>query len=256
MIETDVIDDRHVPFSAAFNARDLGGLPTTDGHTIRRGQIFRADGIHRLPEDDVDRLRALGIRTVIDLRTTGELQVAGQLRADGVSVVHLPIIRETWDPERIVVSDDPVEFLVERYLEMLDEGGPAISATFELLASSDRRPLVFHCSAGKDRTGVVAALLLSVLGVHDDVVADDYASSAAAMTKLVQWIATNRPEAIDAMNRQPKAMLECPGAAMHQLLDEVRARYGSVEDYLIGSGVSPGALDAVWIALRERVGTR
>ncbi|HEX2850949.1 MAG TPA: tyrosine-protein phosphatase [Acidimicrobiales bacterium] len=240
---------RTIPFSAAFNVRDLGGLPTRDG-VVRRGALYRADGLHRLPEDDVARLRAVGIRTVVDLRTHQELGDAGRLTADDITVVHLPVLRTIWSGE-VDDASDAVEFLVARYVEMLTEGAAAISGVFDLVGSQRCRPLAFHCSAGKDRTGVVAALVLSALGASDDVIADDYQCSAAAMQRLVDWITTHRPEAADTMAKQPSAFLECPREAMHGFLDEVRARHGSVIGYLASIGVTEAQLRGLRTALVE-----
>lgn len=245
---TDLRLERHVPFAAgAFNVRDLGGLRTIAGDTVRRGVAYRADGLHRLPAEEIERLSALGVRTVVDLRTLGEIDAAASLAAEGIAVVHLPVLREVWAHDSFDgdASVDPVTFLVERYLEMLDEGGAAIAAIFELLAVDGRRPLAFHCSAGKDRTGVIAALLLSLLGVADDDIADDYTTSAIAMEKLVEWIRTQRPEAADAMAAQPAVFLSCPPEAMHVFLARIRLRWGSVEAYLDSIGVSGPTRSAV-----------
>jgi protein-tyrosine phosphatase len=252
MTDVDLVATRNVAFAAgAFNVRDLGGLRTETGAPLRRGLVYRADGLHRLPVEEVERLAELGVRTVVALRTTDELETAASVRASGIAVLHLLVLREVWPHDAYGEAEtaDPVSFLVARYLEMLDEGRAAIGAVFELLATSSRRPLAFHCSAGKDRTGVVAALLLSALGVGDDAIASDYAASAAAMEKLVAWVRERRPEAADAMNAQPKAILSCPEEAMHGFLSALRTRYGSVEGYLAGVGVSEATMASVHTAL-------
>lgn len=243
--------DRQVPFaSGVFNVRDLGGIPTVGGDHLRRGVVYRADGLHRIPEDEVERLAELGIRTVVDLRTAGEIQDAPSVTTDAVTVLHLPVLREIWPADSFADPQlDAVSFLVDRYLEMLEEGSEAIAAVFALLASEASRPLVFHCSAGKDRTGVIAALLLASAGVSDDEIADDYSTSAAAMAKLVEWVREHRPEAADAMAAQPAAFLSAPPEAMHVFLARVRSRWGSVTDYLTSIGVPPETLAAVRQAL-------
>ena len=241
--------DRHVPFDAgAFNVRDLGGLRTIAGDSLRRGVAYRADGLHRLPTEEIERLASLGVRTVVDLRTAGEIEIAASMAADDIAVVHLPVLRDVWSHEDFggdAAPSDAVSFLVDRYLEMLEEGAEAIAAIFGLLAEDGARPLAFHCSAGKDRTGVIAALLLSSLGVADDDIAEDYTTSAAAMDKLVEWIRAQRPEAADAMAKQPAVFLTCPPEAMHVFLARLRERWGSVPAYLASIGVEPPTLEAV-----------
>lgn len=250
---TDLHLERSVPFAAgAFNVRDLGGLRTIGGEVLRRGVVYRADGLHRLPPDEIRRLAAFGVRTVIDLRTAGELATAASIEADDIVVLHLPVLRDTWSHDAFEAGETPVDavnFLVDRYLEMLEEGAAAIGSVFELLGTEGCRPLAFHCSAGKDRTGVIAALLLASVGVADDDIADDYTTSAAAMAKLVEWVRSQRPEAADAMARQPAAFLSCPPEAMHVFLARVRLRWGSVDRYLDSIGVGAQARAGVRAAL-------
>ncbi len=228
---------RHIRCDGAFNIRDIGGYPTSSGHTVRCGLVYRADGLHRVPAGGASALDHLGWRTVIDLRTAGEV-AAGMFRSGGAEVINLPILRATWGvPE---TSDiEPVRFLSEHYLQMLDEGAAAIAAAFAILGSPVRMPAVFHCSAGKDRTGVLAALVLSVLGVPDEVVAADYHLSAPAVEQLVAWLTATRPDLSEEMSRQPKALLSCPPEAMQRFLGAIRQRYSSVEGYLLGIGVRP-----------------
>jgi protein-tyrosine phosphatase len=231
---------RHIPCDGAFNIRDLGGYEVADGRSVRWQVLYRADGLHRIPPDGRAAVGHLGWRTVLDLRTTGEVDVAS-FAAAGVEVVHLPILRETWGvPD--VTDVDPVAFLSTHYLQMLDEGAGAIAGAFTILAAPVRLPAVFHCSAGKDRTGVLAALLLSALGVPDGVVAADYHLSATAVDQLVSWLNATRPDLVEEMSRQPKAFLSCPPEAMHVFLDALRARFGSVEGYLAGIGVDGDVL--------------
>lgn len=250
-------DPRRLAFaSGAFNVRDLGGLPVGDDAQLARGRVFRADGLHRLPTEEIERLALAGIRTVVDLRTRGELEVAASMRGDrdGIAVLHLPLLRDIWPADAFSEEEtaDPVAFLVARYIEMLDEGRDAIGAIFDLLADEARRPLAFHCSAGKDRTGVVAALVLDVLGVPGDIIAADYAASAEAMDQLVSWVREHRPESADAMAAQPKAMLSCPAEAMDEFLEHIRRTWGSVEGYLDAIGVPTSTLAAVRAALVVR----
>lgn len=241
---------RHVECKGAFNVRDLGGYRTLDGRSIRWRTIFRADGLHRVPGTSETALAELGWRTVIDLRTAAETEI-GTFRCDGVEVVHLPVLRETWDPRLLLDDGNHVTFLVERYLEMLDEGAAAFAASVEILAARDRLPAVFHCSAGKDRTGVLAALVLAVLGVSDHQIAADYHLSALAMDQLVAWLVEHRPDLVDVMAVQPKHFLACPPEAMLDFLDRLRARFGSPDRYLLVAGVRPETLDALRDLLLE-----
>jgi protein-tyrosine phosphatase len=236
--------DRHIVCDGAFNLRDLGGYTTADGRTVRWQTLYRADGLHRIPPGAAQAVAPLGWRTILDLRTKGEHDEGAFRHHEGADVVHLPVIRAPWDVTG-VDDADPVDFLASRYMDMLDEGVDALTTAVGLLATEARLPAVFHCSAGKDRTGVIAALLLATAGVPDDDIADDYTTSSVAMAKLVEWVQARSPEAADAMAKQPAAFLSCPPEAMHVFLARIRAQWGSVAGYLRGIGVEDDTLDAV-----------
>ncbi len=226
---------RHIECEGAFNLRDLGGYATADRRRVRPGVVYRADGLHRIPPGGAHALDHLRWRTVLDLRTAGEV-AAGMFRADGVEVINLPMLRATWGiPE--IGEIDPVEYLSTHYLQMLDEGAAAIAQTFTILGSPMRHPTVFHCSAGKDRTGVLAALVLIALGVPDEGVAADYHLSAPAVDRLVAWLTATKPDVSEEMTRQPRPLLSCPPEAMHTFLQATRERHGSIDGYLTGIGV-------------------
>ncbi|MDQ1396458.1 MAG: protein-tyrosine phosphatase [Acidimicrobiaceae bacterium] len=234
---------RHIPCEGAFNVRDLGGYAGLDGREVRWCTLYRADGLHRVPES-LGIATDLGWRTVLDLRTSNEHEAGAYLGA-GPEVVHLPMIRETWDRTEIAADTEPVAFLVDRYLEMLDEGAPTIASAIRILAAPTRLPAVFHCSAGKDRTGVLAAVVLSLIGVGDEDIARDYHLSSSAMAKLVEWVVASHPEHADTMTQQPAAILACPPEAMLEFLDRTRARYGSAVDYARSIGIDDVTIDAL-----------
>jgi protein-tyrosine phosphatase len=242
--------DRHVPLGAAFNVRDMGGYPTTDGKQVRWRTLFRADGLHRLEADDLAVLGGHGLRTVIDLRTESEIETRGRFPVDGLEVDyrHLPLLQTLWTPDDLAVATSAHDFLIERYLVMLEEGAPAIVAALGLLAEPATLPAVFHCAAGKDRTGVLAAIVLSVLGVAADAVAADYALSAAAMERMKAWFEAEVP---DAMAKQPPEFMAAPAEAMHGFLDSVDRLHGSVEAYVRSIGVDDDVLGALRSQLLE-----
>ena len=233
---TTPVLERHIPCDGVFNLRDLGGYPAANGRRTRWRTLFRADGLHRSTPGDEATMR-LGWRTVLDLRTLAERDL-GAFAGDGIDVLHLPVLRETWDALQQDGSDDAIAFLTARYLDMAEQGAGAIATAFEVLASPTRLPAVFHCSAGKDRTGVVAALVLATIGVHDDDIAVDYALSERAMAQLVAWLTARRPDLTDHMAQQPAALLACPPGAIRGFLASLRDRYGSTDGYLAAIGVN------------------
>lgn len=242
--------DRSVEFRYVFNVRDLGGLPAADGRTVRRGLVYRADGVHRLDGDDLEAARLLGLRTVIDLRTDDEVG-RGRFPADRLPVDwhHLPVLRRIWSDDDLVAGASAAEFLRDRYLDMLVHGGDAIARSVELVAQG--APTLFHCAAGKDRTGVVAAVVLGLLDVPHDAIAADYHASAGAMAAFVDWLTIEFPQALDAMTSQPPEYLEAPPEAMYGFLAEVDDRYGSMEGLADQLGISATVVDRLRVGLLE-----
>lgn len=241
--------DRAIPFRLVFNVRDLGGLPTRDGAVVRRGQVFRADGVHRLAGDDLAAARELGLRRVIDLRTEAEL-ARGRFPVEEYPVDwhHLPVLRRIWSDDDLVATGTAAEFLRDRYLDMLVGGRDAIAAAVTLVATGG--PTLFHCSAGKDRTGVVAAVVLGLVGVAPEVIAADYHASAAAMAGFIDWLTVEFPEALDSMTGQPPEYLEAPAEAMTGFLEEVDARYGSMEALAAELGITEATIAALTTSLK------
>jgi protein-tyrosine phosphatase len=224
-------------YDGIFNLRDLGGYASEDGRTVRWGVVYRADGIHRLVGGALD---GLGLKTVIDLRTQEERDEHGHFApTDLTTYRHHPVIERVWEPDELSHDLEATALLAGRYHQMATEGAGAIIGTLEALTDSDRLPALFHCAAGKDRTGVVAACLLDLLGVCTDDVCADYALSGPVMADLRTWTMRERPDFAERMAQHPVAMMDAPPAAMRLLLDVLRAEHGSIEAYLIDRGAAP-----------------
>ena len=249
-VTTDLVDDldsapqRLVALEAVHNFRDLGGYATADGRTTLWRRLYRADGLYRLTPADVVALEPLGLRTVIDLRSAPELDERGRFPVDAHPVVfhHLPIVDKTWAHGDAPEYERDEDFLIWAYQEMLTIGAPRFAAAFEVLAEPGALPAVFHCAAGKDRTGLLAALLLGSLGVsHDDVVAD-YELTVAGMARFREWAAREWPEWIERMATVPPAYTAALPEAMSHILDELCEQHGTIRDYVRSIGVSDNTL--------------
>ena len=246
---------RLIALEAAHNVRDLGGYVLGDGRTIAWGRLLRGDGLHHLTAADLAALAPLGLRTVIDLRTPGEVDERGAFPTDRmpVTLVHQPVIDTTWnrdDVPRFADAEHPeVEFLTYAYATMLDEGGTRFGAAIRRLAQPGALPAIFHCAAGKDRTGILAALLLAGLGVDDDVIVADYGLTADAIERMTAWLQRHHPQRADAMAETPSAFLAAHPEAMQRTLDAVRRDHGSVGRYLDHTGVGAETLATLADAL-------
>lgn len=241
---------RHVSFDALFNVRDLGGYATTDGHRTRWRILYRADGLNRAQGHDLERLAAMGLRTVVDLRTQGERTERGSFPVDALPVDyhHFPVLQQTWEGQTLDATIEGAAFLTSRYEEMLDEGASAIADALGVLADPRVYPAIFHCAAGKDRTGLVAALLLSLLGVDDDTIAADYALTSEHIEELLDRHRA-RAETEGSPVEVSDAFFAAEVTVMRNLLADMRNRYGSAEAYLEAHGLEPEAVAALRASL-------
>jgi protein-tyrosine phosphatase len=243
--------DRLVPFEASFNCRDIGGYATGDGHRVKRGCVFRSDTLHRLTTADLEHAQELGVRTVIDLRSTDELTEWGRFaHADSVAFHHLPLFEDDALPSEPIEDDDPEPPLGETYLQMATAGGAAIASALRVIAAGDHA-VVFHCAAGKDRTGILAALLLSTLGVVDDLITADYQLSEHAVAPAFAWAEANDAALAAELAKLPPWKLRSSPETMGVFLDLLRERHGSIDGYLADTGLEPDLLDVLRARLLE-----
>jgi protein-tyrosine phosphatase len=233
------VPSRNLEFEGCVNFRDLGGYATTDGRTVAWRRLFRADGLNKLSDSDLAQLAELGLSTVIDLRTLDEAEQRGSFPVDRfpVSYVGLPLTDVL--PATETLSDwREAAYVATRYGSMVAEGGAVLTAAIDALAGSGALPAVMHCSAGKDRTGVLSALLLAFLGVPDETIVADYALSAAAMDRLLARLKAEYPEAQDEVERYAPAILHVVPETMEQFLADVRAGYGTYDELAASLGVT------------------
>jgi protein-tyrosine phosphatase len=236
--------ERSIPFESVFNFRDLGGYRAAGGRSVRWRRLFRADGLHRLTEAEADLVAHLGLSTVVDLRTPEETTRGRFPESLGpIRYHHLPMFDVIPDWSQLPDVQSPW-FMANRYAEMLDTGRDALAGVLVLLADPDAYPLVFHCAAGKDRTGIVAAVVLELLGVDRATVVADYALSHAAMARLEAWIAERHPDWARSDTRPP-AVIEARPETMEQFLSVVDERFGSVEGLVADLGVAGGVIESL-----------
>jgi protein-tyrosine phosphatase len=231
-----------------FNLRDLGGYPTRSGRSTRWGRVFRSDGLHRTDSAGGEIVIGLGIRRVIDLRTKGEREREGVFDHALVEGLHVPLIDRTWKMEELGDGGE-ADFLLAGYLHMAHQNGPRVGEVISLIAEHASEPILFHCAAGKDRTGIIAALLLALVGVADDAIAEDFALSEAAMAAMTEWYKARKREGFTRGLRKmgidrDKAMrlMSARPETIHRFLADVRRRHGSIEAYVAGVGVSDAAM--------------
>jgi protein-tyrosine phosphatase len=226
--------ERLISLEGAVNFRDLGGYATVDGQRTRWRVLFRADGLGDLSETDFAVMRDLGIRTVIDLRSGHEVERSRfDVDAHPVDFHHFPFIDELPNVEE---WDRRPGLLGSQYKEMLDDAVPQIIRALEVLAGPEAQPAVFHCTAGKDRTGLLSAIVLSLLGVPEETVVADYALSGEAMERLRAKLIVKYPDGKDVIAGIDEVFSAQP-ANMVELFAYMRERYGSINEYAAKVGL-------------------
>ena len=213
-------------FASLFNFRDVGGVATRDGRVVATGRLYRSDTLTRLSAADLVTFDGMGIRTVFDLRRRAEIAEFGRVPdALGRRYVNLTPDHELWEPVPYDASAGPARFLADRYMEIAVDGAAAIGGIVGMLSEPGACPAVVHCFAGKDRTGVLVAIVLGLLDVDDDGIADDYALSK-------NWTGTL------TLDDVPNHWLAAPRDAMTLFLADVRTRFGSMEGYAATAGIT------------------
>ena len=247
---------RHLPLEGAYNVRDLGGYSTVDGRTTRWKTLLRADRLDRLAPASQRALADYGIKTVIDLRRTKEVVETPDALADSPEFAyhHRNMAGDLIPEDESAVPIETrvgAEYWTANYTTRLDRRRGQIVEVLTMLSSPGTLPALFHCAAGKDRTGVMAALLLSLAGVPAETIAEDYALSARYLVTgffeeeilpgLVPRGYTWRDYQLD----------HCPPEAMLGTLRYLEERHGGVEAYALGGGMTREQLEGLRTALVE-----
>ncbi|GIG71304.1 tyrosine-protein phosphatase [Phytomonospora endophytica] len=258
---------RHFPLEGSPNVRDLGGYPTSNGRVVAEGRLFRAGALNALTDDDVMALAGLGLASVVDFRTAGEIHAAGPDRLpDGLEVTALPVgggdldryYNAAFDPAeraRLLEGGRNVGALVSinRSFVADDAERARFGDAVRLIAESGSLPLLFHCTAGKDRTGWLAAIVLTILGVDRETVMADYLLSneyfLPAGEKLMAKFAASGVEVDTGLFRP---LIEQRPAYLEAAFAEAEARFGSFDEFLYkGLGLDDRTLGVLRAALLD-----
>ncbi|MBD0860343.1 tyrosine-protein phosphatase [Gordonia sp. zg691] len=260
--------ERRIPVPGTSNLRDIGGYRTTDGLTVARGRILRAEALVMpggsetyaiYDQTAAEHYERLGLRTVVDLRAANEMRRAPTAwatvcRAD---LVEIPIAEggEGTDTNymRLLLSGDMpffgVDDMARFYVGLVERRAEELGKAVRLLSDSRRLPVLVHCAAGKDRTGVLIALVLSALGVPEDQVVADFAMTGVLRPNRIDTYAHLFREA----DRDPeigRVLFESPPEAMSVLLNHLDTEYGGPAGYLRDrAGVGPEILSGLRSAM-------
>ncbi len=243
---------RLIRLASAHNVRTLGGYKTEDG-CVTNNRFIRSDCFMPLAAEDAEKLWDYGVRTVIDLRNQDECDKipSGLKGYDGVEYVSCPFFPENERPD-LDISKLPAAFtMAALYKDMLDNHPSAIRNFFVSAANAPDGKILFHCSAGKDRTGVISALLLTLSGVDDATVIRDYALTEILLEKMFATLKKNSGIPT-LMGNVEKEMLGSKPHSMEILLTHLRTKYGDVRSYLRTIGVSEQEMETVKNGMLKR----
>jgi len=254
-----------IELQGAVNVRDLGDLPTEDGQKTARARLLRADNLQELSAADVTKLvRDIGVTTVVDLRSSNELAAEGPAPLDtvpGVRHAHHPVLPEVGSNTDMAAaalltrrdqdqSRYPRDPICGHYLGYLEDRPDQVVGALRSVAYSPGAALV-HCAAGKDRTGVVVALALTVAGVPPQAVVSDYAASAERTEAIMDRLRRSRLYARD-INSRPADLHRPRPETMTAFLEQMDARYGGVVAWLTDHDFSGDDLSLLRAKLRDR----
>ncbi len=252
-----------IELEGAVNVRDLGDLPTTDGQKTVRARLLRADNLQELSAGDVTKLvRDIGVTTVVDLRSSNELAAEGAAPLDAVAGVrhaHHPVLAEVGANTDVIAdallardrqdkSRYPRDPVCGHYLGYLEDRPDQAVGALRSIAHAEGAALV-HCAAGKDRTGVVVALALTVAGVPAEAVVADYAASGERTEAIMARLRRSRLYARD-IDSKPADLHRPRPETMTAFLEQMDARYDGVASWLADHGFSAADLQALRAKLR------
>jgi protein tyrosine/serine phosphatase len=253
-VVTDESDARTLVWDGCVNVRDLGGIPTEDGGFTRRGTVIRSDNIGALTPDGWRALDGHGVARIVDLRWPEE-RAQDPPRDVDVEVVHVSVLGPTWAENadyfraldaHVDTVDDIADHYAYSYIDFLERNRDRFGQALAAIVEADGT-VVIHCMGGKDRTGLVVALLLRLAGVSAVEIGRDYSLSGENLaSRTAAWLA-------DAPTEEDRARREklsgTPAAGMARVVAEVEERYGSVAGYLEAAGLDSDQIER----LRDRL---
>jgi protein-tyrosine phosphatase len=193
---------------------------------------------------DLGLLQEFGIRQVIDLRTEAERSRSGTIADAGFqgSVHTIPLLDVSAAEEAVNPPDD---YLIHRYRQILTEGAPGISRAVSMIAAQLPHGSVFHCAVGKDRTGMIAMVILGLLDVPEEDIIKDYARTAPAMAEMLAWLSQEMPEIAARVTEIPPVIMSAIPSTMAATLDYVDSAFGGFERYAAFAGISSEVIDTL-----------
>ncbi|MBD7911663.1 MULTISPECIES: tyrosine-protein phosphatase [Clostridium] len=239
----EVVGEILLPFEGIHHFRDIGGYKSEDGRRVKWNTFYRSDKLSSLTASDIRYIKNLNIKTILDFRSLREVRESPDIAIKGIEYINLSAmsvmdkIEDDFDMMSIfsndIASEEIEKILVKGYSSMCFNN-PAFRELVYCLENEKRLPIVFHCSAGKDRTGFAAALILSILGVPEETIMDDYLKTNFYRKEINKKIISKIQERIINKDRIKllKYMLEVKRELLEASFESIRNRYGNIDNYL------------------------
>lgn len=242
---------RLIALEGTTNFRDLGGYETVQGQVVKWGAVYRSARLLQLSDRDMKRIKSLGIRTVVDFRQSRHVQSRPDRLPDGAQYKHMPVYEDTpMSPIRVLLNRHRLlEAFAKVYANhIVERGGPVFGELIRLLSRPENLPLLIHCTAGKDRTGVAAFVILRALGVPHETAVQDYLltnlSAATFIEQINTMLGSRNVHGVAVEQLYP--LLAASPKLINSAADHIDEKYGGVAQYLFEKGgLDQGNLQAL-----------
>jgi protein tyrosine/serine phosphatase len=254
-----------IELEGAVNVRDVGGLPTVDGGETVYRRVLRSENLQELTAEDIVTLvDEIGVTTIVDLRSTRELMTEGPApldSVDGVQHAHHPVLKEFLDASDTVAAallltaqqEDrdrfPADLMCGHYLGYLENRPEEVVGALRSIVAAPGAAVV-HCAAGKDRTGVVVALALTIAGVEPEVIVADYVATNDRIEAIVERLSRSKMYGGDVSTRPVRAH-EARAETMRAFLEQLDVRYGGLPNWLADQGFTASEAEQLHAKLRQ-----
>jgi protein-tyrosine phosphatase len=251
--QKQLILERFVKLDGAVNFRDIGGYLTESGRRVKPGKVFRSDELGDLSDGDLSKLKEMGLQFIFDLRNRREVKKKTDRIPPGspFKYVHAPIYENEpkgkYLPAILFNRHKLGDILAERYFFMIEKRAEAFGKILSHFADPQNFPIVYHCTAGKDRTGLITALILSILGVPEETIVADYSLSNLGFDHYFQeFVEDARHAAMGVKDIEFQGFFIVRPDWIQNILDHLKEQYGSVERYLIEkANMDPLTIDRI-----------